>query len=288
MPYYEFSCPVCSELNDVSENVCVFCGNPFTQTVNVRRAMIVAEVTALSKRYIDARDRLKAFSLDTEADLLESEIKIKGKAVLNLKFDFLWDWLMHSGRSYQSYRRTVTSNLRDRAKFENDLRRSIVESALFGSHVDIIYAALTIDERSVPSYGPITVVLRTSNIEHRTSALEKNSFFFVRDAEAVGWTTSQPLPPGHMAPWSGFDRLCLVKLQDFLKKSISKAEIADALLSSDGDRAADEFVELYIYGNIIAPGVEKIKIPVSLIKDFDTKAKAQLDELKSKYVVEEY
>lgn len=290
MSYYEYPCPdpLCGNINDVSENACGFCGTTFLHQVNVRRALIPAETEALEKRYKSALSELAARSLDDEVDLLEATVTDDGQAVLNLGFNFLWDWLMHPGNAYQSYRRTVAADLRKRATFANDLRRSTVESLLFGSHVDIIYAALTVDQRSVPSYGPVTVILRNSTIENRTSMLERNSYFFVDDAIKNGWTFAKPLPAGSMAQWADRHKLAVAKLKDRLNKDISKAEIADAILSSDGDRAVDEFIELYIYGNIIGNGVEKIKIPVSLIAAFDAKAQAQLNELKSKYVVEEY
>lgn len=288
MPYYEYYCPNCNQLNDVSESACGSCGITFLHQVNVRRSLIPAEREALEKRYKSALSELSVKSLDAEVNLLETVVIDEGKAVLNLGFDFLWDWLMYPGKAYQSYRRTVAADLRKRATFENDLKRSSVESLLFGSHVDIIYAALTVDQSSVRSYGPVTVVLRNSTIENRTSMLEKNSFFFVNDAMTIGWTFGKPLPVGFMAQWSDRHKLAVAKLKDALKKDISSEELADAILSSDGNRAADEFMELYIYGNIISTGVEKIKIPLSLSVGFDAKAQAQLNELKLKYVVEVY
>ncbi|WP_345953006.1 hypothetical protein [Mucilaginibacter sp. PAMB04168] len=288
MPYYEFPCPVCHVNTNISESVCAACGHPFAQTVNIRRALLKTEVFTLEKRYKEAKETLTNRSLTSEGDFLENEVLVKGKAVINLDFPFLWDWLMHRDRSYQSYRRIVIEGLRQRADFENDLQRSIVESYLFGSHIDIIYAALSLNESGLISYGKVSIILKTKAIEPRTSLLEKNSYVFVDEAVAQGWNHKMPLPPGSMAPWRNRHQLALVKCQDRVVPGLTSDQAASIILYSDGNRANDDFMELYIYGNIVKAVVEKIKIPLSLKKGFNEKVLAQYEELKTKFIVEEY
>jgi hypothetical protein len=288
MPYYDWPCPNCGEINDISFNDCEHCDITFTEPVNVRRAKITAEIIAVNARYATAMSAITSRYLTPEAALFEKEILTKGKAVFNLNFYYLWEWLMHTNRTYQSYRRIVIRGLRQRAEFANDLDRSIVESYLFGSHVDIMYAALSTDELGLNSYGPVSVVLKTNRIAKKTSMLEINSYPFIDQATAAGWNHHKPLPAGHLVPWGKRQQLALIKCQDKIKNGLKVSDIPGMILYSDGNRSHDEFMELYIYGNIIKTVVEKIKIPLSLTKGFDAKQNAQLQELKNQYVVDIY
>lgn len=178
----------------------------------------------------------------------------------------------------------MLSNERPKAKFEDDVNRSIVDAALFGSESDIIYAALSVNEDGLSSYGETTVVLKVPPVEKRTSALETNSFFFIKWVIENGWTFGNPLPAGYMTVWDEKHRLATVKLAKNLKKGITADEIAKIIITSKGDRASDSFIELYIYGKIIPSVIEKVKLPVGLKKS-NTR---QVNELERKYSIEYY
>lgn len=286
--YYEDACPSCTGMNDITELVCNHCGITIPTPINVRRASLPQEKQELEKRYTSAQSHLASNGLTTEGINLENAIKTNGKAVLNTQFHFLIEWLVENKAAYESYRRQVFTGARMKARFENDGNRSKADSILFGSEINIIYAALSVDESGVMSYGDVTVVLNTGSVEKRSSALERNSFPFIDDATAKGWTWKQPLPCGFMAVWPDFFKLSLSKLYLHLHSGISFSQLAKLVLDSAGTRAGDEFIELYIYGKIVASTVEKIKIPITLTTGLNPKQKLKLEELKRKYKVEIY
>jgi len=288
MPYYECECTNCHNLNDITDSHCNNCGFQLPGTINTRRASIKEEVSSLENRYQKAISNLKTDNLQKEATELTDEVNSNGKAVINTSIEFLWKWLVVGTHEYVSYRRQIIDNSRPTAKFENDVMRSFHDSILFGSTNDIIYSALSIDEHGLISYGEATLILKTSSIENRTSALETNSFFFVKKAIKDGWKIDEPLPPGFMSTWFTKDKLCLSKLEKKLKTGLKKEELARLVLTSNGNRVDDEFVELYIFGKIVGSSLEKIKIPSDVKTSADPKTRSRLLELERKYKVEYY
>lgn len=287
--YYQTKCSSCYTPNDINEKVCSICGTTYPSSINVRRASLENEKLALDKRYVDSKNYLFNTNLVKEGIDFESLVKKEGKAVINTQFDFLWELLIRNKFEYKSYRRQLIDGERlKKAVFENDNNRSLADSALFGSENDIIYAALSIDEEGVISYGDITLILKNSNIEKRTSALEKNSFFFLDEITKLGWVWNSPLPAGHMAVWADIFKLSLAKLHLLLYSGISLKDMARLILKSDGDRKNDEIIELYIYGKIIALNIEKIRIPNTLIAGFQKKQKLQLVYLQKNFNIECY
>jgi len=286
--YYQIECPHCSNPNDINEVVCSSCGLPIPGTINVRRASLPQELLSLEVRYADAKNYLKSNNLTAEGDQLESSVKTNGKAVINTQFNFLWEWLIRNKFAYESYRRQLINGARMKAKFENDVNRTLADSILFGSTIDIIYSALSIDEEGVISYGDITIILNSGAIEKRTSALEKNSFFFINDIVKKGWLLNTALPAGYMAVWEDIFKLSISKLYLTLRTGLAYNNIARLILDSSGNRSSDEFIELYIYGKIVASTIKKIKIPLKVVTKFNPKEQLRLKELQAKYNVECY
>lgn len=288
MAYYECNCEKCGHPNDINNSHCNDCGNQLRGTVNTRRASIKSEVEELDKRYDDAINYLRLNGLSDEANVLIDEVNSKGKAVINTKIEFLWEWLVKGSGSYNGYRRLRINNSRPKADFENDVKRALHDSILFGSENDMVYSALSIDEQGLISYGEATLILRIPSIENRTSALETNSYFFIEEASKKGWTINNPLPPGFMSTWFTKYKLSLSKLAKKLKKGIKKDEMARLILTSYGNRSNDEFIELHIFGKIVNTTLEKIKIPSSTKASTDYIKRLRLAELEKKYIIEYY
>ncbi len=286
--YYQILCENCSGSNDINEIVCSNCGLSIPGTINVRRASLPLEIKALEERYLLAKDHLLKNSLSDKGDELEIAVKKNGKGIINTQFEFLWEWLIRNNFSYESYRRQLINGARMKAKFENDVNRTLADTILFGSAIDIIYSALSIDEEGIMSYGDITIILKDLSIQKRTSALEKNSFFFIDDISNKGWTWNKPLPAGCMAVWHDVFKLSLSKLFLNLHKDSTYSDLARLILKSSGNRLTDEFIELYIFGKIIGSAIEKIRIPLKLVKTFSKKGQLQLVELQKKFKVECY
>ncbi len=288
MAIYECDCNNCTQVNDINNSHCDKCGSQLPGTINTRRASIKSEISALEQKYSDAITNLKSSGLDNEANELIFEINNNGKAIINTNIDFLWVWLVKGNGPYEGYRRLVINNSRPKANFENDVKRVMHDSILFGSTNDMIYSALTIDEQGLVSYGEATIILKIPSIQSRTSALETNSYFFVEEAVKGGWTFDKPLPPGFMSTWFTKDKLGVSKLEKKLKKGMKKDEMARLILTSHGNRSTDEFIELYIFGKIVETALEKIKIPFSAKTSADYKKRLKLSELEKKFIIEYY
>ena len=286
--YYEIPCTNCTHQNDINNAVCSSCGIPMGGTINIRRATIPSEIDALEIRFKEATDLARSDNLGLELKVLETEITVNGKAVINTTIGFLWEWLFKKSADYKSYKRQVIDSSRPKAKYQDDIKRSITDSILFGSEIDIIYSALSIDESGLDSYGDATIVLKTNSIESRTSALEANSYLFLDWAKNNGWTVDKPLPPGFMSVWHTMFKMAAAKLSKFLKKGISDPEIARLILTSTVDRKTDIFIELYIYGKIVSSVIEKIKIPVALKTSSIAKLRLQLNDLEKEVKIEYY
>jgi hypothetical protein len=285
--YYLIDCP-CGHKNNIIENVCSACGRSLPGPINVRRASLPVEIEALDKRYADARQFLSANDMQTEGDYFGQLVTNQGRAIINTNFNFVWDWLVRNKFSYQSYRRQVMNGSRMRAKFENDVTRSIADSILFGSAIDVIYGALTVNDEGMNSYGDISIVLKTSSIETRTSSLEVNSYHFIDDISAQGWIWKNPVPAGYMAIWPDNYKIAVAKVHKSLKKGLKDNDLAKLVLNSSGNRDTDHFIELYIYGKIVASAIDKIRIPTAFINGLGSKARSRLKVLEGKFNVEHY
>ncbi len=278
----------CTMANDINNVVCDGCGKPIAEPITIRRASIESEIDALSKRYADAISFLSSNSLTSEGKDLEQVVINDGRAVINSPFDYVYAWLTNSTKEYTSYKRQILNNDRKQALFDNDKNRCTVDAILFGSHIDIVYAALTIDDSGVISYGDTYLFLKPALVESRTSCLERNSFFFVTDIEAKGWRWNQPIPPGYMSTWQSKEKLTIAKVHKQLFTSIAKSDMAKLVLHSDGDRTKDEFIELFISGNISQHVIERIRFPNAKVTVLSPLQLIRLDELKKKYTVEFY
>ena len=250
--------------------------------------MVPAELSALKIRYQAAKKALAAKKLSAVGSQLEKAIKEQGKAIISTSFDFLWEWLILGTVAYESYRRQLINGARKRAAFANDVRRSSVDSYLFGSEPDIVYAALSVNERGLSSYGNVTAVLRSKSIADRTVALEMNSFDFTTMAASNGWSVEKPLPAGYLSSWNEKHKLGLIKNKGVMEKPLEHNILCDLVLHSEGNRATDRFIELYIFGRIIAAAVEKITLPLAFVSGLDALSLARLAELKRKFTIEEY
>lgn len=287
---YQFPCPACGTLNDINYLQCIntSCRHTFTPAVNVKYALTPEEVAALESRYEDARIYLASKALTREGLDFERWVLSSGQAVVNMDFAFLWEWLMLGSKEYQGYKRSVAQGDRLRKIFANDRMRSAVEGLIFGSHEDIIYGALTLNEVGLTSYGKVSVVLQTAAIEQVTSMLDENSYNFIKRISASGWFMDEPFPPGHFATWDGRNKLALAKCHPAIKTGLTFADAVLLIMSAGASKPEDEFIELYIYGKINKSAVEKIKFPVDLRNSFNGDELDQYEELKRHYIVEEY
>ncbi len=284
---YEINCTSCSILVDINKNSCPACGNSMPGFINTRRALIESEVNALEKRYINAVGFLSSSGLLNEKNVLEQYVQDKGKVVLNTSFDFLFQ-MVKNCKVYNSYRRQLVDRNREKASFENDVKRTLHDTLLFGSEMDVVYAALSINDKSLFAYGEVGIFLKTNTIEYRTTALETNSYFFIEDAIKNGWSINQRLPVGYLSTWFTKHKLAIAKLFNKLKIGLNASEIEDLVLFSNGDRATDFFIELYIYEGVHKSNIEKVLLPKTYETNTNSKIALQITELKKDIKIEYY
>jgi len=213
------------------------------------------EVRALEDRYQTARTaalrrgRL-AFFEKFQDSLQESS------AVINANARALYSFVTDEKSLYANYEHGVDGCLRKPATFRQDAERRGIGSTLFGTYAsEIIYAALSLTGFGLHSYGAYAMKLKEVAIKERATLLETNSFKFVREHRLTPGGSS---PPGYRAPWKERGRLAVVKLTPYITSSIADDDISQLLLSSSGDRASDEYIEVHIYGTFDLNAIESV------------------------------
>src|ERR1700744_2503710 len=98
---YQFPCPFCFTLNDINNIQCTACHKELSRAINVKYASVPEEVWALDARYENASRELATEGLSSEQRYFEDCILTNGKAIINMSFDFLWEWLIHGTADYQ-------------------------------------------------------------------------------------------------------------------------------------------------------------------------------------------
>jgi hypothetical protein len=86
--------------------------------------------------------------------------------------------------------------------------------------------------------------------------MEENSYSFVRKHRLLPGDT---VPAGYRATWSDKDQLAGAKLAATMGGK--DRNFNNLLLSCDGDRANDKFMEVHIYGALDWQSLEKLALP---------------------------
>jgi hypothetical protein len=189
-----------------------------------------------------------------------NHIRTESRAVVNLWPSLLAEFLRDGKALYSNYVLQVEAEARIAASMEDDRRRRGVEGVLFGSIApQIRYAALTLDNRGLVSYGKCSMHLSNIAVSSRATVLEENSFDFV---ERKKIRPGKPIPAGHRALWDQRDKLAIAKLGGDLKPEATRDDDARLLLYSDGDRTKDRFMEVHVYGAFNWQAVESLTIPI--------------------------
>jgi hypothetical protein len=143
------------------------------------------------------------------------------------------------------YRQTEAET-RCAAQLSNDRQRRATEALLFGKYApEIRYAALSLDGKGLVSYGSCSVALLDKLCFNKATLLEENSYPFVRSHRLL---PGDDIPSGYRSVWKDRHWLTIAKLAYRISELTQAEEFAGLLLRSDGDRVADEFIEVHLYG----------------------------------------
>lgn len=249
------TCKICySEVPDTWEK-CPTCGAP-AGPPNVRAAESVEARRALDERYQKALDRAQVNGSLSMLEKFDESVR-QSSAVINVNHLSLIDMILSPNALYGNYNKLCEGQARKPAALDDDRERRGVEAIFFGGYAqEIRYAALSLDDSGLKSYGPYAMKLREVAISSRATVLEDNSYSF---ALKHGLKPGNGPPPGYIASWESRHKLAVAKLAERISAATDEADFARLLLFSEGDRATDEFIEVHIYGTFDRKALESVK-----------------------------
>ena len=256
-------CAVCGETNDHISDRCLTCGADIGAP-NVRLARSAVERSALRVRYDDAVYRAQARGALDVLRLFERELASSG-AVVNCSLSFLKDFVTQPKTLFANYHQTVQAGVRKAALPERDQERTVVDAIMFGSFASAVrFAALSLNNRGVESYGPYSLRLRDIAVANRSSLLEENSFDFVR-RHSLGPRVAAP--QGFRSDWNLRSELAVAKLGDLLGSDTRTSRFAQILLRSEGkfERRTNLWRSIFL--------VPLISVPLRLFADPSQKSR---------------
>lgn len=265
-------------------NQCPHCGRPGLFP-NVRAASQPEERAALDRRHADARRDADARGCGTVADAFLAKVD-GSRAVIARPFGEVERLARNDREVYSTYYKQVEAEIRLPDASQWDPLRRIVEEAIFpGYKEEIRFAALTLDDRGLSSYGDCFFTLRPSLTAHRATVFEENDVLFMKRRD-LKLSEMVDLPRGHRAVWAERGKLCLAKLGGKLHAGMTEADFAGLLMRPGATTDDDDFVEVHVFGPITIRAIEK----VVLVKPDNSRAarakrRAWSEKLRAQYGV---
>lgn len=240
-----------SEISEIEET-CSTCGW-YAGPPNVRSAERDEERKALEERYGKAIEDAKATGSYPSLERFDESMKRTG-AVINVDLDYLHQFITGDKVMHASYSLAVKGQTRKPAAGKDDRHRRTIEAAMFGGYAEKIrYAALSLDGAGLKSWGPYSIKLREVAVSKRSTVLEDNSYNFI---PKHGIQPGEDIPLGYVATWEERHRLAVAKLAEKIRSGATEGEYSKILVSSTGDRAKDDYIEVHIYGGFDNKAVE--------------------------------
>ncbi|MEZ4966623.1 MAG: hypothetical protein R2791_15380 [Saprospiraceae bacterium] len=257
MELSKIPCRFCHVINLRNAEICKACGESLGP-VNVNILSDPYFKEGLLDRLKGVMSEIQRNGKQTEADDFEVEIASEGQAVINMDMKFLFK-LVNENEEYLSYQRAVEQHKRTIMSFQNDLRRCVVETSFYGfTGKNLVYAALSVDNNGVRSYGDVSVALITAQISQRTTVFEKNTYPLYDELTGSGWRAGTIMPSGYSGVWEDKAVVALIKHGLQIATAKNKLNIAQVILHSDGKRHHDEFIELHIYNRVTSHTFAKV------------------------------
>lgn len=234
-------------------NVNVYADPYFTEPLQRRYAALAA---SLSTDQLPWLERLRE-TVDT------------AQGVINLDLNLL-RLIVVDKQDYLPYRTAVEKGKRVKASFLNDKDRCTVETSFYGIEGGkLVYAALTLHDEGLQSYGPISLLLKTPKIAERTTVFEANSFTLFKSFQSAGWKAIGPIPTGSSTIWEHRSTLVACKIGTTYCTTHPVPDVAKLLLQPGKARNEDEFVELHIFSKINRFAIQRIILPDTIRSEFD-------------------
>lgn len=219
-----------------------------------------AEVAALDSNWAKSLASADTRGCRAVVDAFDDACKTS-KAVMNYTCTKLLAQVANSDifETYYEHARRVTTS-ENRPLMNWSVLRPQTESELLGSDENkekLHYAALTLTEQGLQSYGDCSLLLREDLTGHRASCFEANS--------AVKFATEGgPFPLGSRSTWENRHKLCVAKLEKAITKSTTADQFADVLLSQEPTKTDDNFIEVHVFGPISLSTLENVTLTATL------------------------
>ncbi len=266
--------PDCQAENERNADICRECGHSLG-FVNVNLLSDPYFQTGLAERYKVVMAGVQV----AEVQRFEAVIDQEGKAVINMSSELLY-LMVNENENYLSYQRGVEQGKIIKRTFQHDRFQCIVESAFYGfDGRNLVYAALSLDDNGVSSYGNVSVVLKTRNIEKRSTFFERDTFLLFDDLVEKGWKVKEIIPAGHCGTWNERDKIAAIKHGAEIQEGHQTADFVAIIMKNGDEKTCDEFIELHIFNTVTPKNFEKITFQKKLTRSFD---RLQFKILKSK------
>ncbi len=252
-------CDHCQNEYHFWKSLCPHCARP-AYYPNVIAAQEGVEAAALRGRYEAAKRDARARGDGALRAVEGFEAAMSNtRAVIALSPERAQELLTGDQETYATFYELVEEGKKFPSGDKWDALRTTVDDVLFPHYrEEIRFAALTLDDRGLSGFGDCFLVLRTDMIEHRASVYEENSVLFFSKHFRRELDDGPRLPPGHRATWGERARLCVAKLAGRIDDAAEPGAYSGILLRPPSASAADDFVEVHVWGPMTRRTVERI------------------------------
>jgi hypothetical protein len=137
-------------------------------------------------------------------------------------------------------------------------RQSAEPLVFLNYHEKIQFAALTLDDSALFTYGNCAMIFQEAKIANRATVFEENCVLFCQHRD-IG--PSRPtVPPGYRATWARREELVVAKLGPRLDVHTQESDLPSILISSGKDPSKDDFVEVHIYDHLHRSALEYVVV----------------------------
>lgn len=250
-------CPVCSEEVRPHERHCTGCqtdcGFP-----NVRAAEQDDEKKTLAGRVADAE---RQADHDGTAQLL-SKLRAaarRSRAVRVRSLDEAHVLVRSDDKLMGTFYDLRGAGLLRPSASKMEASRQSAEPLVFlNYHEKIQFAALTLDETALFTYGNCAMFFQEAKIANRATVFEENCVSFCQRRN-IG-PRRPTVPPGYRATWARREDLVVAKLGPRLGAHTQESDLPSILLSTGSDPSKDDFIEVHIYDRLHRSAVDYVVV----------------------------
>jgi len=212
----------------------------------VRAAQQPAEQTALATRVKAAQEDAQSRGVEPVLDRFRAAVQ-ESRAVRVRQFDEVFGLVMRDNILHGTFYDLKGAGRLRPDPTEMETSRQSAEPLVFPNyHEKINFAALTLNDDALFTFGDCAMVFDDAAIARRTSVFEENCVFFCERHQLGPGRTN--VPPGHRAIWDQRHDLATAKLASKLHPGTQDAHFPDILLQTDGKEARHHsFIEVHIY-----------------------------------------